>query len=105
MENCKNNLVTLNICKKPHSDLVGSECVCTHAHTLSRASLFATPWTIARQTPLSTGFSRQEYWSGWPFPSPRDLPHPGMEPASTMLAGGSLLLYLMGIPTGFVLQH
>ena len=40
-----------------------------------------TPWTIACQAPLSTGFSRQEYWSGLPFPSPGDLPNPGIEPA------------------------
>ena len=42
----------------------------------------ATPWTIACQTPLSTGFSRQEYWSGLPFPSPGDLPNPGIETGS-----------------------
>ena len=40
----------------------------------------ATPWTVARQAPLSMGFSRQEYWSGLPFPSPGDLPDPGIEP-------------------------
>ena len=38
----------------------------------------AIPWTLACQSPLSMGFSRQEYWSGWPFPPPGDLPHPGM---------------------------
>ena len=42
----------------------------------------ATPWTVARQAPLSMGFSKQEYWSGLPFPSPGDLPDPGPEPAS-----------------------
>ena len=42
---------------------------------------FATPWTVAHQAPLSMGFPRQEHWSGWPFPSPGDLPGPGMEPA------------------------
>ena len=46
-----------------------------------------TPWTVARQAPLSMGFSRQEYWSGLPFPSPGDLPDPGTEPASPVLAG------------------
>ena len=40
-----------------------------------------TPWTVARQSALSMGFFRQEYWSGWPFPSPGDLPDPGMETA------------------------
>ena len=41
--------------------------------------LFGTPWTVARQAPLSTGFSRQEYWSGMPFPPPGDLPDPGIK--------------------------
>ena len=40
-----------------------------------------TPWTLALQAPLSMGFPRQEYWSGLPFPSPRDLPDQGIEPA------------------------
>ena len=47
---------------------------------LSRVHLFVTQWTVARQAPLSMGFSRQEYWSGLPFPPPGDLPDPGMEP-------------------------
>ena len=45
----------------------------------------ATPWTVAYQAPLSMGFSRQEYWSGLPFPSPGDLPDSGMEPRSPSL--------------------
>ena len=49
---------------------------------LSRVRLFATPWTVAHQAPLSMGFSRQEYWSRLPFPSPGDLPNPGIEPRS-----------------------
>ena len=52
----------------------------------------ATPWTVACQTPLSMGFSRQEYWSGLPFPSPGDLPNPGIEPESPALQVNSLLL-------------
>ena len=48
----------------------------------------ATPWTVAHQVPLSMGFPRQEYWSGWPFPFPGDLPDPGIEPGSLALAGG-----------------
>ena len=44
--------------------------------------LFATLWTVACQAPLSMAFSRQEYWSGLPFPSPEDLPDPGVEPTS-----------------------
>ena len=52
---------------------------------LSLAQLFATPWTAAHQAPRSMGFSRQEYWSGLPFPSPGDLPNPGIEPVSPAL--------------------
>ena len=48
--------------------------------SLSRVRLFVTPWTVAYQVPPSMGFSRQEYWSGFPFPSPGDLPDPGVEP-------------------------
>ena len=55
--------------------------------SLSRVGLFATPWTVAYQTPPSMGFSRQRYWSGLPFPSPEDLPDPGIEPRSTFIAG------------------
>ena len=50
----------------------------------------ATPWTIAFQAPLSIGFSRQEYWSGLPFPSPGDLPDPGIEPRSPVWQANSL---------------
>ena len=50
---------------------------------------FVIPWTVACQAPLSMGFSRREYWSGLPFPSPGDLPDPGIEPAFPALAGGS----------------
>ena len=57
---------------------------------LSRVLLFATPWTVARQAPLSMGFSRQEYWGGLPFPSPGDLPNPGIEPGSPALQADAL---------------
>ena len=50
--------------------------------SLNRVRLFATSWTIGYQVPPSMGFSRQEYWSGLPFPSPGDLPDPGIEPWS-----------------------
>ena len=53
--------------------------------SLSRVRLFATPRTAAHQAPPSMGFSRQEYWSGLPFPSPGDLPDPGIEPGSPTL--------------------
>ena len=52
--------------------------------------LFATLWTVALQAPLSMGFSRQEYWSGWPFPSPGDCPKPGIEPRFPALQVDSL---------------
>ena len=52
-------------------------CVCVCVHSLSCVRLFATPWTVACQAPLFMGFSRQEYWSGLPFPSPGNLPDPG----------------------------
>ena len=58
--------------------------------SLSGVRLFATPWTVAHKAPLSTGFSRQEYWSGLPFPSPGDLPHPGIEPRSPALQADAL---------------
>ena len=58
--------------------------------SLSRDRLFATPWTVAYQAPQSTEFSRQEYWSGLPFPSPGDLPIPGIEPGSPTLQADAL---------------
>ena len=65
----------------------------------SLVRLFATQWTVACQASLSMGFSRQEYWSGLPFPTPGDLPKPGIEPLSLMypaLQVGSLPLVLPG---------
>ena len=58
--------------------------------SLSRVPLFATPWTVAYQAPLSMEFSRQEYWSGLPFPSPGNLPHPGIEAGSPTLQADAL---------------
>ena len=58
----------------------------------------ATPWPVARQAPLSMGFPRQEYWSGLPFPSPGDLPDPGMELRSPALEADSLLTEAPGKP-------
>ena len=57
---------------------------------LSRVQLFATPWIIAYQAPPSMEFSRQEYWSGLPFPSPGNLPDPGIEPMSPALQADTL---------------
>ena len=59
--------------------------------SLSLIRLFATPWTAAYQAPPSMGFSRQEYWSGVPLPSPGHLPDPGVEPRSPALQADSLL--------------
>ena len=58
--------------------------------SLSRVRLFATPWTVAYQAPPSIGFSRQEYWSGLPFPFPGDLPNPGIEPWSPTFQADAL---------------
>ena len=73
-------------------------CVCVHAHThlLSHVQLLAPSWTVAHQTPLFVGFPRQEYWSGWPFPTSTDLPDPGIEPAPPALQADSLPLSQWG---------
>ena len=60
------------------------------ALVLSFIQLFATPWTVAHQAPLSLGFSRQEYWNGLPFPPPGNLPDSGIELESPALAEGSM---------------
>ena len=65
---------------------------------LSPVQLFATPWTIACQTPLTMGFSRQEYWSGLPFPSPENRLNPEMEPRSP--ADRREILYHLRNPQG-----
>ena len=81
-----------------HFDNATSYSICPHIHAyvsglkpinfnicmsvFSRVQLFVNPWTVACQTPLSMGLFRQEYWSGLPFPSPGDLPNPGIEPPS-----------------------
>ena len=72
--------------------------------SLSHVQPYVTPWTVALQAPLCTGFSRQEYWSGFPFPSLGDLPNPGIEPASPVspaFYAGSLLSE-PGFPGGLV---
>ena len=63
---------------------------CVRVQSLSHVLLFVTPWIVVRQAPLSMGFSRQEHWSGWPFPSPGDLPDPGTEPAPLALQADPL---------------
>ena len=66
--------------------------------SLSRVQLFVTPWTVAHQAPLAMEFSRQEYWSGQPFPSPGDLTNPGIEPGCPALEADSLLSEPSGNP-------
>ena len=61
-------------------------------------STLAIPWTVTLQAPLSVGFSRQEYWSGLPFPSPGDRPNPGIKPRSPARQADSLPTYLQGKP-------
>ena len=82
----------------------------------SRVRLFATSWTAASQAPPSMGFSRQEYWSGLPFPSPGDLPDSGIEPGSLALQADVLpskppgkqiiiiLIYLPPLPSFSILS-
>ena len=67
--------------------------------SLNRVQLFVTPWTVACQTSLFMGFSRQEYWSGLSFPSLDDLPNPGIEPGSLALQADSLLCEPAGNPS------
>ena len=74
--------------------------------SLSRVPLLATPWTAAYQAPLSMGFSRQEYWSGLPFPPPGDLPNPGIKPippVSPALQADSLQRRHLGSPSTWLL--
>ena len=70
-------------------------CVLTD---FNHVQLFATPWTVAHQAPVVMEFPRQEYWSGLPFPSPGDLPDPGIEPTFPALQADSLPLSHQGSP-------
>ena len=62
--------------------------MCTCMHVCSCIQIFATLWTVALQAPLSIEFFRKEYWSGLPFPTPKDLPDSGIKPASFAVVGG-----------------
>ena len=66
--------------------------------SLSHVRLFATPWTVAHKAPPSMGFSQQEYWSVLPFPSPGDLPDPGIEPRSPTMQADTLTSEPSGKP-------
>ena len=70
-------------------------CVCV---LVAHVQLFVTPWTVACQAQLSMEFSRQEYWSWLPFPSPGDLPNPGIKLGSPALQADALLSQLLGKP-------
>ena len=76
-------------------EAINSVCVCVSHSVVSDA---VTPQTAAHQAPLSMEFSRQEYWSGLPFPSPGDIPDPGIKPGSSGLQADSLLSELLGKP-------
>ena len=76
------------VCFLTHS--VPKPCTKVKMKSLSHVWLFVTPWTVAYQAPWSMEFSRQEYWSGLPFPSPGDLPNPGVEPRSSALQADTL---------------
>ena len=89
---------TLKKCSSTFKAVQSGACV------LSRVQLFATPQIVACQAPLSMGFSRQEYWSGLPFPTPGDLPDPGIEsesPVPRALAGG----FFTTEPPGKLVQY
>ena len=72
---------------------------------LSHVQLVATPWTVAHQAPPSMEFSRQEYWSGLPFPSPGDLPDSGIEPRSPELQADALPSEPPGNPQKIILNY
>ena len=71
--------------KQSHPQKLADNLIIVKVKSLSHVRLFATPWTVAYKASPSMGFSRQEYWSGLPFPSPGDLPDPGIEPGSPAL--------------------
>ena len=80
-------ILTLKIWQSPDPKHPSNFCCLLFSRYVMFDS-FVTPRTVAHQAFLSMGFPRQEYWSGWPFPSPGDLPNPGIKPGSPALAGG-----------------
>ena len=79
-------------------------CVCVFSHFI-HAQLFAVPWTVACQASLLMEFFRQEYWRGLPFPSPGNLPDPGIEPMSPELQENSLPLSHQGSPICLIITY
>ena len=95
-QNFKQKMWSLDLKKKKKQNKTENNSV----FALNHVWLFATPWTIVWQAPLSMEFSRQEYWSGLSFPPPGDLPNLGMEPeslGSSALAGGVFITAPLGI--------
>ena len=90
-------LTELQIYKEIELGLVKEESESVICSVMSNSVI---PWTIAHQAPLGMEFSRQEYWSGLPFPSPGDLPNRGIEPRSPALQADSLLSEPQGKPSG-----
>ena len=88
LRNCQ--IVFQSDCKILHFHESSSSSI-VKVKSLSRVRLFATLWTVAYQAPLSMGFSRQQCWSGLPFPSPGDLPNPKIEPGSPALQADAFL--------------
>ena len=76
--------------------------MCAKSLLLVSCLTLVTPWTVTHLAPLSMGFSRGEYWSGLTFPSPGDLPDPGIEPRSPTWQAHSLLLSHQGSPEEYV---
>ena len=83
---CITKLKLLQVLKSEGQSETHEEVFASHACSVVSWP-FVTPWTVPRHGPLPMGFPRQEYWSGLPFPSPGDLPEPGIEPVSPALAG------------------
>ena len=84
---CARTSTRTRVCVQACTHVCVCVCVCMRAQLLSHIQLFVTQCTVACWAPLSMGFSKQEYWGGLPFPTPGDLPDPGMEPVSPALAG------------------
>ena len=92
--------ITLNDWKSHSHYMISSDSISFFLSLVTKSCpTLETPWTVACQAPLSMGFSRQEYWSGLPFPSPGDLPDPGIEPGSPALQADSLPTNLWGKPS------
>ena len=81
--------------------LITRVCACS---VICHVQHFVTPWTVVCQAPLSMEFSRQEYWSGLPFPPPDDLPNPGIEPVFPALADGFFTTEPSGKPLNLIIN-